>query len=892
MDDDVRRSLPQEKPGLRLNIPPPNLNVSEKSPGRLSPVIPSFRITSSPAAPPEAPSRLPSANEKFHSVNKIQAELQKLLAHVLSRLKGRSKPPSVYERLRTETIRKHPLTLGAVVETVRNAVRFKQVLDRPEVPPGRGTNDDDIDDNEQEFSTDETYDLLTQLRDLLVLAQKQGCEILRPQEGYSSNRESSSLRRLGRLSPQRSVSPTRNPGKPPELLLECIDILASIVTEDGRYKVSAARLSRPTYALQAICLDIAQILISQHLDDAKILSIIGFAMIPAFSSFSPSLHGRLLSFFETILIRRMLEDLQGIRGLEESITADVPVSFMPGSKNPVVAIQVDAAADDPPTDASGPGWKQWSSTLAAVALSSIAPSQSMNVYYLSSLVPPLLAAILDSFDPFEISVRDISRLYHFDRILQTIIAMKQDSYLDILEIVAYHGAHVRRKALSLLATYWPKALGHTIIGKALPTFGYFDILSSQSSHMPLAMRVAPPRRDDPYAHEFIPWKFAQDPTSSEDPQAVRNSCHACSKPINDFGLLCPFCTVAVHLNCYDSPEGTYHGEYEPFKGADQKPCFFSFSHVLCSRRDKEPPTVAKGRHVFRSANLFTLALCGACCKPMWGCTKQGMKCTLCHRFAHASCVAGDADTLPACQQSTLSSAHVTIDPKALRDSFTDYYWKILLPEEEISKRSYEEISIYYSILWAQLRLFEHGISYKSIDVKQGGLGFLPTQRQSIAEFELHRFVRLYEKHLSSNASVKSEALLEYLDFNNRAHPYGYALLYDWPLLTSITSLMKSPLVPQSFSTPSRPNLLQVSEPETDPVDVDSHPYELLSLSQARAALGHELNIQADIAAKYLLSHIGQVGFFERIGGADLFEGPQDNVLCAFPLPSGLDLSTS
>jgi hypothetical protein len=135
-----------------------------------------------------------------------------------------------------------------------------------------------------------------------------------------SQRESSSLRRLRRASPHlgqrsRSPSPSGSP-QPPGLLHDCINILASVVSEDCRFRTSNARLTRPPYSLQAVCLDIAQILVKTHSHDAKILSMVGFAVIPAFASFDSALHTRLLVFFENGILRGMLEDLQSLQGLK------------------------------------------------------------------------------------------------------------------------------------------------------------------------------------------------------------------------------------------------------------------------------------------------------------------------------------------------------------------------------------------------------------------------------------------------------------------------------------------------------------------------------------------------------------------------------------------------
>jgi len=180
MNSQHQLESPQEKPGLRLDLS--TLDVKQKSPSRsLSPTIPSLRVTSSPTgqagfAPPS-----PSYNEKFLPVNRTQTELQKLLAHLLARLKNRSKPPSIYQGLRAESARKQTLSLGAVVETVRSAVRFKSAAENTELSLGtRVATEDTNDDNEQDFSTDDTYEDLLRLRDLLILAERQKLQILGP----------------------------------------------------------------------------------------------------------------------------------------------------------------------------------------------------------------------------------------------------------------------------------------------------------------------------------------------------------------------------------------------------------------------------------------------------------------------------------------------------------------------------------------------------------------------------------------------------------------------------------------------------------------------------------------------------------------------------------------
>lgn len=129
-------------------------------------------------------------------------------------------------------------------------------------------------------------------------------------------------RRKRRLSSQnrsrsRSSSPNRLQAEPmqaPELLAQCISILSSVVLEDCRFCVCAPSLTKPTYALQGVTLDVSQILIHLHREEPRILSQIGFAIVPAFQTFPAAMHLRLLTFFEEGVLGCMLESLQKFQG--------------------------------------------------------------------------------------------------------------------------------------------------------------------------------------------------------------------------------------------------------------------------------------------------------------------------------------------------------------------------------------------------------------------------------------------------------------------------------------------------------------------------------------------------------------------------------------------------
>lgn len=113
----------------------------------------------------------------------------------------------------------------------------------------------------------------------------------------------------------RSPSPARSGTvQAPELLSQCISVLASVVSEDCRFKISSPRPSRPPNALQAVVLDVAQFLIHTQRHDPKIISQIAYALLPAFATFHIEMQPRLLAFFDEGIIRDVLEDLSRTQG--------------------------------------------------------------------------------------------------------------------------------------------------------------------------------------------------------------------------------------------------------------------------------------------------------------------------------------------------------------------------------------------------------------------------------------------------------------------------------------------------------------------------------------------------------------------------------------------------
>lgn len=127
-----------------------------------------------------------------------------------------------------------------------------------------------------------------------------------------SIRNRRSIGRRASNSSRTSASDASSRG-PTHLLSQCIATLASVVAEDCRFQAASPRPSRPPNALQSITIDIAQFLIHSHQDEPAVLAQVAFAIIPAFHTFKPVMHARLLAFFDEGLIGPVCDDLKRLR---------------------------------------------------------------------------------------------------------------------------------------------------------------------------------------------------------------------------------------------------------------------------------------------------------------------------------------------------------------------------------------------------------------------------------------------------------------------------------------------------------------------------------------------------------------------------------------------------
>jgi len=104
-------------------------------------------------------------------------ETRKLLSHVLAQLENRKTPASVVDTLMQATDA-GSRGISAVAEKLKEVVKVaNRSNSRAPVNNTDRQDESDEEDDGSEFTTDETYDLLLQLKDVLVIATAQGWAI-------------------------------------------------------------------------------------------------------------------------------------------------------------------------------------------------------------------------------------------------------------------------------------------------------------------------------------------------------------------------------------------------------------------------------------------------------------------------------------------------------------------------------------------------------------------------------------------------------------------------------------------------------------------------------------------------------------------------------------------
>lgn len=141
-----------------------------------NPPLSPFRGSLSPNS--DKPPASPSWPRFTAKPNRARNESQKLLAHLLTQLQNRQMPAPVFDTFKNQNTGVGDRSLGVVLETVRGAVRMKAGRREGKIHSQTvGAFDDEEDDEDVVFSTDVTFDLLMQMKEVLIISVAQGWHI-------------------------------------------------------------------------------------------------------------------------------------------------------------------------------------------------------------------------------------------------------------------------------------------------------------------------------------------------------------------------------------------------------------------------------------------------------------------------------------------------------------------------------------------------------------------------------------------------------------------------------------------------------------------------------------------------------------------------------------------
>ncbi|EIN07352.1 hypothetical protein PUNSTDRAFT_144852 [Punctularia strigosozonata HHB-11173 SS5] len=239
----------------------------------------------------------------------------------------------------------------------------------------------------------------------------------------------------------------------------------------------------------------------------------------------------------------------------------------------------------------------------------------------------------------------------------------------------------------------------------------------------------------------------------------------------------------------------------------------------------------------------------------------------------------------------LDASHITIEYDVLRHSFVRSHKGLLLTKADLEQRTFEEISVLHAVLWLEMHILDHGTAQSSVAVCRHG-----TRLDKLDEFELHYCVRLYEAYLGTSRLQISSAVTDYME-ENGVNTTDFSMYFDWPLITYITTVIKTPFDRAHLPGGTPPGLLSVNPDQLmDEVESDSssQPAEMTNLAHLRDALGHVIGLQSEAAARHFLDHLHNLGLITRTDGNPLLfdeDARPFEVQCSFPLPLGLDLSS-
>lgn len=185
MSGTLRTSAKPSTPLLRVDTE--SLPRNHVSPSSLSNLVQTptsatsstFHIPLTPGGEKLSPSAHLAKVSVSQNSSHARAESRKLLGLLLDQLRSRSKPPPVYEAFGFQNSDTRQRRLGQILGAVKSTVTSNPLLSNISLstsPPAKDDSNGDGDEKDM-FSTDATFDLMVQLKEVLFFSLSQGWQI-------------------------------------------------------------------------------------------------------------------------------------------------------------------------------------------------------------------------------------------------------------------------------------------------------------------------------------------------------------------------------------------------------------------------------------------------------------------------------------------------------------------------------------------------------------------------------------------------------------------------------------------------------------------------------------------------------------------------------------------
>ena len=231
-------------------------------------------------------------------------------------------------------------------------------------------------------------------------------------------------------------------------------------------------------------------------------------------------------------------------------------------------------------------------------------------------------------------------------------------------------------------------------------------------------------------------------------------------------------------------------------------------------------------------------------------SQQGYRCSLCYKFAHASCIADHQTQMPACLLlDTLHISDISVNPEILNRSFHSHFANIPKDVTAVTYLSNFELVVLCHLLRTQIWMLESGITLGTVIVDSAS--------ESL-HFAVHELLHRYSATLKKSRNALPDAIDAYCQSTEL--PCSSSLLADNVFLDYSAARIQA----GGLHTSARVSTS-------------------LALSTVMSRLDQEFGIKTKFVSEYFLTLLQETGRLETIDGGPLSVSTECELIVSLPV---------